>query len=92
MRKLSRVLRTLYIRFYSPDFAEFYVYLLEPNLMESNQDSLQQWSIATTASVTVLAFVSVCLRLLARYERMQKLWWDDYMVTFSMVSSIRSLH
>ncbi|KAF7522616.1 hypothetical protein PCG10_007336 [Penicillium crustosum] len=53
--------------------------------MESNQDSLQQWSIATTASVTVLAFVSVCLRLLARYERMQKLWWDDYMVIFSML-------
>ncbi|OQE30732.1 hypothetical protein PENFLA_c002G04096 [Penicillium flavigenum] len=53
--------------------------------MESNQDSLQSWSIATTASVTVLAFVTVCLRLLARYERMQKLWWDDYMVIFSML-------
>ncbi|CAG8143733.1 unnamed protein product [Penicillium nalgiovense] len=53
--------------------------------MESNQDSLQPWSIATTASVTVLAFVTVCLRLLARYERMQKLWWDDYMVVFSML-------
>ncbi|CAG8908973.1 unnamed protein product [Penicillium egyptiacum] len=53
--------------------------------MESNQDSLQPWSIATTASVTVLAFVTVCLRLLARYERMQKLWWDDYMVIFSML-------
>ncbi|KAK4864288.1 hypothetical protein LT330_010081 [Penicillium expansum] len=53
--------------------------------MESNDDSLQPWSIATTASVTVLAFVTVCLRLLARYERMQKLWWDDYMVIFSML-------
>ncbi|KAJ5824282.1 hypothetical protein N7447_006622 [Penicillium robsamsonii] len=53
--------------------------------MESNQDSLQPWSIATTASVTVLAFVTVCLRLLARYERMQKLWWDDYMIIFSML-------
>ncbi|KAJ5486226.1 hypothetical protein N7530_000526 [Penicillium desertorum] len=53
--------------------------------MKSNQDSLQSWSIATTASVTVLAFVTVCLRLLARYERMQKLWWDDYMVIFSML-------
>lgn len=59
--------------------------------MESNQDSLQQWSIATTTSVTVLAFVSVCLRLLARYERMQKLWWDDYMVIFSMVSSLPNI-
>ncbi|KAJ6124990.1 hypothetical protein N7471_012307 [Penicillium samsonianum] len=53
--------------------------------MESNEDSLQDWSVATTASVTVLAFVTVCLRLLARYERMQKLWWDDYMVIFSML-------
>lgn len=54
--------------------------------MENDQDDLQQWSIATTASVTVLAFVTVCLRLLARYERKQKLWWDDYMIIFSMVS------
>ncbi|KAJ5503224.1 hypothetical protein N7463_006098 [Penicillium fimorum] len=53
--------------------------------MESDQDSLQPWSIATTASVTVLAFVTVCLRLLARYERVQKLWWDDYMIIFSML-------
>ncbi|KAJ5888159.1 hypothetical protein N7495_008200 [Penicillium taxi] len=47
--------------------------------------SLHQWSIAITASVTVLAFVTVCLRLLARYERMQKLWWDDYAIIFSML-------
>lgn len=88
MQKLSRVLRTPYIRFYCPTFAELFdVYLPEPAVMESNQDSLQPWSVATTASVTVLAFVTVCLRLLARYERMQKLWWDDYMVIFSMVSS-----
>lgn len=55
---------------------------------ESDQDSLQQWTIATVASVTVLAFVTVCLRLLARYERGQKLWWDDFMIIFSMVSLI----
>ncbi|RMZ41882.1 hypothetical protein AFCA_011725 [Aspergillus flavus] len=53
--------------------------------MENDQGDLQQWSIATTASVTVLAFVTVCLRLLARYERKQKLWWDDYMIIFSML-------
>ncbi|OOO07109.1 hypothetical protein OAory_01093120 [Aspergillus oryzae] len=55
------------------------------HLMENDQGDLQQWSIATTASVTVLAFVTVCLRLLARYERKQKLWWDDYMIIFSML-------
>jgi hypothetical protein len=54
--------------------------------MESDQDSLQQWTTATVASVTVLAFVTVCLRLLARYERGQRLWWDDFMIIFSMVS------
>jgi hypothetical protein len=41
---------------------------------------MRLWSIATTASVTVLAFVTVCLRLLARYERMQKLWWDNHAI------------
>ncbi|KAJ5698601.1 hypothetical protein N7462_000606 [Penicillium macrosclerotiorum] len=53
--------------------------------MESSQSNLQPWTIATVASVTVLAFVTVCLRLIARFERSQKLWWDDYMIVFSML-------
>ncbi|EED22640.1 conserved hypothetical protein [Talaromyces stipitatus ATCC 10500] len=48
-------------------------------------DDLQPWSIAVTASMTSLAFICVCLRLLSRYERKQALWWDDYMIVFSMV-------
>jgi nicotinamide riboside transporter PnuC len=56
--------------------------------MENDQGNLQPWTIATVASVTVLAFVTICLRLLARYERGQKLWWDDYMIIFSMVGLI----
>ncbi|KAF7179312.1 hypothetical protein CNMCM7691_008245 [Aspergillus felis] len=52
--------------------------------MADHEDSLQPWVTATTASVTVLAFVMVCLRLLARWERKQKLWWDDWMIVFSM--------
>ncbi|PGG98715.1 hypothetical protein AJ80_09488 [Polytolypa hystricis UAMH7299] len=52
--------------------------------MERRDDSLQPWTIAVTASVTVMAFVSVCLRLLSRYERNQRLWWDDWMIIFSM--------
>ncbi|KAL4995028.1 hypothetical protein BDV10DRAFT_141864 [Aspergillus recurvatus] len=47
-------------------------------------DSLQPWTLATVVSVTVLAFVAVSLRLLARYERKQKLWWDDWMIIWSM--------
>ncbi|KAE8145013.1 integral membrane protein [Aspergillus avenaceus] len=52
--------------------------------METDNSNLQPWAIATTTSVTVLAFVTVCLRLLSRYERKQKLWWDDWMIIFSM--------
>ncbi|PKX99843.1 hypothetical protein P168DRAFT_261112 [Aspergillus campestris IBT 28561] len=49
-----------------------------------NDDSLQRWAAATTIAVTVLAFVSVCLRLLSRWERKQKLWWDDWIILWSM--------
>lgn len=55
--------------------------------MAENEDSLQPWTVATVSAVTVLAFVAVCLRLLARFERKQKLWWDDWMILWSMVSS-----
>ncbi|KAH8802576.1 hypothetical protein F5884DRAFT_474588 [Xylogone sp. PMI_703] len=48
------------------------------------EDNLQPWTIATISSVTVLAFVSVALRILSRYERKQALWWDDWMILFSM--------
>jgi hypothetical protein len=51
----------------------------------ADNDSLQPWTLATVVSVTVLAFVTVGLRLLARYERKQKLWWDDWMILWSMV-------
>lgn len=47
--------------------------------------NLTQWTTATTAAVTVLAFVCVCLRIISRLERKQKLWWDDWMIIFSMV-------
>jgi len=52
--------------------------------MASRADNLQPWTIATVSSVTVLAFVAVCLRLLSRYERKQQLWWDDWMIIWSM--------
>ncbi|PGH03997.1 hypothetical protein AJ79_07230 [Helicocarpus griseus UAMH5409] len=53
--------------------------------MDQNPDTLQPWTKATTAAVTVLAFVSVCLRLLARYEKKQSLWWDDWLMALSML-------
>jgi hypothetical protein len=36
--------------------------------------------------MTVLATVAVGLRLLSRHIKAQKLWWDDYMIIFSLVS------
>jgi nicotinamide riboside transporter PnuC len=54
----------------------------------NDTDNLQPWSIAVTTSVTALALVCVCLRMLSRYERKQALWWDDYMIIFSMVCAL----
>lgn len=56
--------------------------------MADNPNNLQPWSIATTAAVTALSFVAVCLRLLSRYERKQPLWWDDWLIMWSMVNLI----
>lgn len=47
-------------------------------------DNLQPWTIATVVSVTVLALIAVALRLLSRYERRTALWWDDWMILWSM--------
>jgi nicotinamide riboside transporter PnuC len=58
--------------------------------MADQSTGLQQWSIATVSIVTTLAFLFVCLRLLSRYERKQALWWDDWMIIFSMVFSLLS--
>lgn len=54
-------------------------------MADETSDNLQPWAIATTASVTGMALLSVLLRLLSRYERKQKLWWDDWMIIMSMV-------
>ncbi|KKA21752.1 hypothetical protein T310_4273 [Rasamsonia emersonii CBS 393.64] len=49
-----------------------------------SSDSKQSWSIAVLASMTALAALAVGLRLLARHERKQKLWWDDWLIIFSL--------
>lgn len=53
--------------------------------MSYNPDNLQPWVSAVTGAMTGLALLAVGLRMLARYERKQKLWWDDWMILFSMV-------
>lgn len=56
-----------------------------PGLPGYDPQNIQPWTVSVVASVTVLAFVSVVLRVLSRHINGQKLWWDDWMIMFSMV-------
>ena len=56
-----------------------------PGIPGYDPDNLQPWTVAVVTSVTVLATVAVALRLLSRYIKAQNLWWDDYMIIFSLV-------
>lgn len=58
-----------------------------PGLPGYNKDNLQPWTVAVVTSVTVLAVVTIGLRLLSRRIKHQQLWWDDKMILFSMVCS-----
>ena len=56
-----------------------------PGLPGHNPNNIQPWTVQVVTSVTVLAFVSVVLRIWSRHIKAQKLWWDDWMIIFSMV-------
>lgn len=56
-----------------------------PGLPGYDPDNIQPWTVQVVASMTVLAVVSVGLRLVSRHIMGQKLWWDDWMILFSMV-------
>ncbi|KAB5531361.1 hypothetical protein GE09DRAFT_1177404 [Coniochaeta sp. 2T2.1] len=47
-------------------------------------DNIQPWTVQVVTSMTVLAAVSIGLRLFGRHLKGQKLWWDDYFIVFSM--------
>ena len=55
-----------------------------PGLPGYNPHSIQPWTVEVIVSVTVLSAVAVALRLLSRHIKGQKLWWDDYMILFSL--------
>ncbi|KAL2163943.1 hypothetical protein VTH06DRAFT_3156 [Thermothelomyces fergusii] len=55
-----------------------------PGIPGYDPDNLQPWTVAVVVSVTILAVAAVALRLLSRHIKGQKLWWDDYMIMFSM--------
>lgn len=57
-----------------------------PGLPGYNPEDLQPWTVGVVVSMTVLALVSVGLRLVSRRLNRQALWLDDKMIVFSMVS------
>lgn len=56
-----------------------------PGLPGYDSNNLQPWTLQVVISMTVLALLSVGLRLLSRHIKVQKLWWDDWLILFSMV-------
>lgn len=57
-----------------------------PGLPGFDKHNIQPWTVEVVVSMTVLALVSCGLRLYSRHLKAQKLWWDDYVILFSMVS------
>ncbi|KPM41458.1 hypothetical protein AK830_g5070 [Neonectria ditissima] len=55
-----------------------------PGLPGYNPDNIQPWIMEVVIIMTVLAVVSVGLRLVSRHLKGQKLWWDDWVILFSM--------
>ena len=58
-----------------------------PGLPGFNPDNIQPWTVSVVVSMTILALTSVGVRLVSRRIKGQPLWWDDYMILFSMVSN-----
>ncbi|KAL2261102.1 hypothetical protein VTK26DRAFT_4703 [Humicola hyalothermophila] len=56
-----------------------------PGIPGYDSDNLQPWTVQVVASMTALATAAVMLRLLSRHIKGQELWWDDYMIIFSLV-------
>ncbi|KAH7248689.1 uncharacterized protein BKA55DRAFT_512808 [Fusarium redolens] len=55
-----------------------------PGLPGFDKHNIQPWTVEVVVSMTVLALVSCGLRLYSRHLKAQKLWWDDYVILFSM--------
>lgn len=55
-----------------------------PGLPGFDPHNIQPWTVEVTLSVTVLSVVAAALRLLSRRIKCQTLWWDDYMIVFSL--------
>ena len=47
--------------------------------------------LGVTWTLTMLALILVCLRIVTRVKLVQKIWWDDWLAVFSIVSYNRRL-
>lgn len=61
-----------------------------PGLPGFDRHNIQPWTVEVVVSMTVLALLSCVLRLYSRHLKAQKLWWDDYVILFSMVRTFLS--
>lgn len=48
-------------------------------------EQLQSWLISVLVSMTILWIVAFVLRFVSRRLAHQKLWWDDWLISASMV-------
>ncbi|RSM05306.1 hypothetical protein CEP52_006334 [Fusarium oligoseptatum] len=55
-----------------------------PGLPGFDPQNIQPWTVEVIVCMTVLALASVGLRLYSRHLKAQPLWWDDYVIMFSM--------
>lgn len=59
-----------------------------PGVPNYDPAQMRRWALVVASVMSFLAAVAICLRLLCRRIRKQPLWWDDYLIMFSMVSGI----
>jgi hypothetical protein len=55
-----------------------------PGLPGFDAHDIRPWTVKVVVSVTLLAVTSVVLRLWSRRLKGQQLWWDDWLLVFSM--------
>ena len=56
-----------------------------PGIPGYDPENIQPWTVKVVVSMTILSLASCALRLCSRWLKGQKLWWDDYLILFSMV-------
>ena len=59
-----------------------------PGLPGYDPYDIRPWTVKVVVSMTVLALASTILRVVSRHLKAQKLWWDDWLLIFSMVRDL----